>query len=185
MNEERDDKLTAAARQLATEIKPQRDLWPDIELAITETPSRRSRWSPMFAQAAAIVLLVGASSGLTYLAVKNDQPVVIPQPAPEYTFERASFGSSYTLGNDYLETRAEVLSRFEKEVERLAPEERQDVEQSLEVIRGAINDINAALQQDPHNTLLQDLLMKTYHEELNVMRKVGGVTQNVMSRRDI
>jgi len=185
MNERRDDKLTAAARRLTTEIKPQRDLWPDIERAIAEPEPRRTRWTPMFAQAAAIVLLVGASSGLTYLAVKDDRPVVIAQPTPEYTFERASFGSSYTLGNDYLETRADVVARFERQVERLSPDERQDVEQSLAVIRGAINDINAALQQDPDNTLLQDLLMKTYHEELNVMRKVGGVTHSVMSRRDI
>ena len=185
MNEERDDKLTAAARQLATEVQPRSDLWPDIELAITERAPQRSRWTPMFAQAAAIVLLVGASSGLTYLAVKDDQPVVIPQPAPEYTFKRAAFGSNYTLGVDYLDTRAEVLEQFEQEVERLSPQERQDVEQSLEVIRGAIDDINAALLQDPDNALLQDLLMKTYHEELNVMRKVGGVTQSVMSRRDI
>jgi hypothetical protein len=185
MNEERDDKLTAAARQLATEIRPQRDLWPDIELAITDTAPQRSRWTPMFAQAAAIVLLIGASSGLTYLAVKDDQPVVIPQPAPEYTFERAAIGSNYTLGSDYLDTRADVVARFEQEFERLSPEQRQDVEQSLEVIRGAINDINEGLQQDPDNTLLQDLLMNTYHEELNVMRKVGGVTQSVMSRRDI
>ena len=81
MNEERDDKLTAAARQLATEVQPRSDLWPDIELAITERAPQRSRWTPMFAQAAAIVLLVGASSGVTYLAVKDDQPVVIPQPA--------------------------------------------------------------------------------------------------------
>ena len=185
MNEERDDKLTAAARQLATEIQPRRDLWPDIERAITETAPRRSRWTPMFAQAAAIVLLVGASSGLTYLAMKDDQSAVISQPAPEYTFERAAFGSNYTLGSDYLDTRAEVLAQFEQEVERLSPEERQDVEQSLDVIRGAIDEINAALRQDPDNVLLQDLLMKTYHEELNVMRKVGGVTQSVMSRRDI
>ena len=78
-----------------------------------------------------------------------------------------------------------MVARFEQEFERLSPEQRQDVEQSLEVIRGAINDINEGLQQDPDNTLLQDLLMKTYHEELNVMRKVGGVTQSVMSRRDI
>jgi hypothetical protein len=140
---------------------------------------------PMFAQAAAVVLLIGASSGLTYLAVKDDAPVVMPRLTPEYTFERAAFGSSYTLGSDYLETRADLLARFEWELERLSPGERQDVEQSLEVIRGAIDDINAALQQDPGNTLLQDLLMKTYHEELNVMRKVGGVTQSVMSRRDI
>jgi hypothetical protein len=83
------------------------------------------------------------------------------------------------------DTRADVVARFEQELERLSPGQRQDVEQSLEVIRGAIDDINAALQQDPDNTLLQDLLMKTYHEELNVMRKVGGVTQSVMSRRDI
>jgi len=185
MNEQRDDKLTSAARQLATGIKPQRDLWPEIELAISEPVPRRSRWMPMFAQAAAVVLLVGASSGLTYLAVKDDAPVVMPRLTPEYTFERAAFGSSYTLGSDYLETRADLLARFEQELERLSPGERQDVEQSLEVIRGAIDDINAALQQDPGNTLLQDLLMKTYHEELNVMRKVGGVAQSVMSRRDI
>jgi hypothetical protein len=188
MNEKRDDKLTAAARQLATGIQPQRDLWPGIERAIAEpagSEPRRSRWTPMFAQAAAIVLLVGASSGLTYLAVKNDKPVVLTQQTPEYTFERASFGSSYTLGRDYLETRADVVARFEEQVERLSPAEREDVERSLEVIRGAIDDINAALLQDPDNTLLQDLLMKTYHEELNVMRKVGGVTQSVMSRRDI
>ena len=185
MNERREDKLTTAARRLATEIEPQRDLWPDIESAITETAPRRPRWTTAFAQAAAIVLLVGASSGLTYLAMKDDAPVVVRQVTPEYTFERAAFGSSYTLGRDYLETRADLAARFEQELERLSPGERQDVEQSLEVIRGAIDDINAALQQDPDNTLLQDLLMKTYHEELNVMRKVGGVTQSVMSRRDI
>jgi hypothetical protein len=185
MNEERDDKLTAAARKLATHVQPQRDLWPDIELAITEKAPRRSRWTPMFAQAAAVVLLIGASSGLTYLAVKDDRPVVISQPAPEYAFERAAFGSTYTLGSDYLDTRAEMVAQFERELDHLSPGERQDVEQSLEVIRGAINDINTALEQDPDNTLLQDLLMKTYHEELNVMRKVGGVTQSVMSRSDI
>ena len=108
-----------------------------------------------------------------------------PQLTPQYTFERAAFGSSYTLGSDYLETRADLVAQFGQELDRLSPGERQDVEQSLEVIRGAIDDINAALQQDPDNTLLQELLMKTYHEELNVMRKVGGVTQSVMSRRDI
>ena len=139
----------------------------------------------MLAQAAAVVLLVGASSGITYFAVKDEQPVVATQFTPEYTFERAAFGSSYSLGSDYLDTRADMVAHFEQELERLSPEERQDVEQSLEVIRAAIEDINAALQQDPDNTLLQDLLMKTYYEELNVMRKVGGVTQSVMSRRDI
>jgi hypothetical protein len=185
MNEQHDDKLTTAARQLATEIRPQRDLWPGIESAIAEPVPQRSRRTPMLAQVAAIVLLIGTSSSLTYLAVKDNRPTVIQRVAPEYTFERAAFGSDYTLGSDYLETRADLLARFEEDLERLSPGQRQDVEKSLEVIREAINDINTALLQDPDNTLLQDLLMKTYHEELNVMRKVGGVTQSVMSRRDI
>ena len=60
MNEQTDDRLTAAARQLATEIRPQRDLWPGIERAITEPAPQRSRWTPMFAQAAAVLLLVGS-----------------------------------------------------------------------------------------------------------------------------
>jgi len=32
---------------------------------------------------------------------------------------------------------------------------------------------------------LQELLQKTYREELNVMRRVGGLTRNVMLRNDI
>ena len=82
MNEQREDKLTTAARQLATEIRPQRDLWPGIERAIIEPAPRRSRWTPMWAQAAAIVLLIGASSGLTYLAMKDGKPVVIERLTP-------------------------------------------------------------------------------------------------------
>ena len=77
MSKEFDDKLDYAARQLATEMTPERDLWPGIERAITEPVPRRSRWTPMFAQAAAVVLLVGASSGLTWLALKDDRPVVV------------------------------------------------------------------------------------------------------------
>ena len=49
--DERDDELLAMASRLSTEVTPERDLWPDIQAAIT-TP-RRSRWTPMFAQAAA------------------------------------------------------------------------------------------------------------------------------------
>ena len=117
MNDRQEDKLMREAGRLAREITPGRDLWPGIERAITEPVPRRSRWNTMFAQAAAIVLLVGASSGLTYLAVKDDRPVVIQRITPEYTFERAAFGSNYTLGSDYLEARADLLAQFEQELE--------------------------------------------------------------------
>ena len=71
------------------------------------------------------------------------------------------------------------------ELDRLSPDIRAEVEENLAVIRDAITEINSALEEEPDNFLLQELLLKTYREELTVMRNVGGLTQNVMSRNDI
>lgn len=185
MSTDKDDKLTAAARQLAQEIKPERDLWPEIEAAITEPVRERSRWTPMLAQAAAVVLLVGASSGLTYLAVKDEPAVTVPVYSPGYEIQRAAFGMNHNLGADYQDARADLAARLDQQLVRLSPEEREDVEKTLVVIHEAIADINSALEQDPDNAYLQELLQKTYREELNVMRRVGGLTRNVMLRNDI
>ncbi|MCH7834978.1 MAG: hypothetical protein IH911_07890, partial [Proteobacteria bacterium] len=68
---------------------------------------------------------------------------------------------------------------------RLSPDARAGVENNLQVIRDAINDINGALEHEPDNALLQELLLSTYHQELRVMRNVGGLTHRVMSRNDI
>jgi hypothetical protein len=180
MNE---DKLTRTAAQLAKEISPDRDLWPEIETAIT-APRRRS-WMPTLAQAAAVVLLVGASSSVTYLAVKDDRVTTVPIPAPEYQFSRAAFGTDYTLGPGYQDAYADLASRLDEQLGKLSPEERDDVERALMVIRAAINDINTELALDPDNAYLQKLLQKTYREELTVMRRVGGLTRDVMLRNDI
>jgi hypothetical protein len=65
-----DDELMATAARLGTDVKPERDLWPGIEQAISQ-PARPSRtvWNSVWAQAAAVLLLVGGSSGVTYLAL--------------------------------------------------------------------------------------------------------------------
>ena len=68
--------------------------------------------------------------------------------------------------------------------ERLSPE-RANVEANLKLIRDAIDQINAELAGAEDNAHLQALLLKTYREELAVMRKVSDLTQTVMSRTDI
>ena len=136
------------------------------------------------AQAAAVVLLVGASSGLTYMAVKDRQQVVANVPA-NLVFEQASFGSGYALGVEYLEAHRDLAAQLDEELARLSPESRDEVEKNLTVIRGAIAEINKALESEPDNALLQDLLLQTYQDELALMQRVGGLTQHVMSRKDI
>ncbi len=184
MNDKTNDKLMAAAAQLSTEITPERDLWPDIEAAIA-TPQRRSGWTPYFAQAAAIVLLVGASSSITYMMTKSRAAVSPVIATMELDSEFTSFGSNYELGQGFQDARNNLAAQLDIELDRLTPEARDGVEENLAVIRNAIIEINSELEMEPDNRLLQELLLKTYRDELTVMRKVGGLTQSVMSRNDI
>lgn len=178
---DKDDILLDAAR-LSQSIAPERDLWPDIEASISPRQSRR--WTPMLAQAAGVVMLVAASSALTYFAVKDDGSASIAVQ-PGYVFDEASFGGTYNLGPGFTDARGGLASKLDTQLDKLSPEERAGVETSLKVIREAIDEINAALAEDPDNMHLQALLLKTYREELAVMRKVSDLTQTVMSRNDI
>ncbi len=183
-----DDKLTMAASRLATEIPPEHDLWPGIAEAINKP--RRSRWTPMFAQAAAVVLLVGASSMVTYSIVKydaaNTPPQVVQVVAPaNLTFDRTAFGAEHTLASVYSRAGGDIGSSLDRELAKLSPEVREDVQRNLAVIRQAIDDIGAALEKEPDSVFLQDLLVEAYGNELALMNRVGNMTQRVMARKDI
>ena len=184
-----DDELMARAAGLATAVKPERDLWPEIEQRISE-PVRpgRSAWNSVWTQAAAVLLLVGGSSGITYLAVNDGgDPTTMVGGTQALIFEpvSGSFGSQYNLGPGYQDARRILVSKLGDELDHLEPETRADVTANLEVIRAAINDINKALANEPDNGLLQNLLLDTYREELTLMNKVDGITRAAMRRGDI
>lgn len=182
--------LMAKAARLSTAVSPERDLWPGIEQAITAPPRRkRSTWSSVWAQVAAVVLLVGGSSGVTYLATTGGEDVTVPgvSGTRALTFEpvSGSFGSQYNLGPDYLDARRVVSGNLDERLARLSPETRDAVQRNMETIRKAIEDINLALAEDPDNVLLQQLLIDTYHDELALMRQVDGISNDAMFREDI
>ena len=185
-----DDELMAAAAELNAEVAPGRDLWPGIEQAIS-VPARpgRTAWNSVWAQAAAVLLLVGGSSGVTYLAVKDNgnavSPVVGAAPALQFQPVSASFGSLYNLGPDYQDARRNLSAKVDARLSRLSAEEREVVQKNIAVIRAAIDDINTALADEPDSALLQKLLISTYREELNLMMRVEGITSAAMRRGDI
>ena len=186
MNEQ-DDKMTMAASQLATEIAPSRDLWPGIEEAINAP--RVPRQTTWYAQAAAVFLLVGASSLVTYSVVKYDAantPQAVVQVVPtNLTFERAAFGADHTLESVYGRAAGDVESNLDRELANLSPEAREDVVRNLAVIQQAITDISQALEEEPNNGFLQDLLVDAYRNELALMNRVGSMTPRIMARQDI
>jgi len=186
-----DDELMAAAAALGTEVAPERDLWPEIEQAITlPAEPRRTVWNTVWAQAAAVLLLVGGSSGVTYLAVSDNAVETLPVanvPASALRFEpvSGSFGSLYNLGPDYQDARRSLSAKVDGQLELLTARERAVVQKNIEVIRAAIDEINTALADEPDNALLQKLLISTYREELDLMMRVDGITSAAMRRGDI
>lgn len=186
-----DDDIMRMAAAMPRALQPERDLWPDIAQAIDERECLAAagpRWPRLFAQAAAVLLLVGASSGLTWLAMQDEQaPVMVAANSENLTFEpvSGSFGSQYMLGPDYQDARDELVARTEVELEKLSPATRAVVEQNMLTIRSAISEINKALAAQPDNALLQELLINSYREELKILRQVDSITGSVMRRTDI
>ncbi len=190
-----DDRLMELARGLAGDVQPERDLWPEIEAAIRDADARPrsdaapsiSPWNRYLAQAAAVVLLVGASSGLTYLAMDGRPSGVSPVAQTSEPFleaRSASFGNRYMLGPGFQDARRDLEVQLDRELSRLSPVARAEVEMNMLTIRNAIDEISVALADEPDNVLLQELLLSSYQEELALMRKVNGITSAVMLRED-
>ena len=100
-------------------------------------------------------------------------------------FEQASFGNRYSLGPGFQDARNTLVAELEFELQRLSPESQEDIRINLKLIHDAIFDMNNALEEDPENLLLQERLLRTYREELGLLRRVSGLTRNVMMRNDI
>lgn len=183
-----EQRLMQKAAELPQDVMPERDLWAAIEEGIDAPAPSLLPWTRYLAQAAAVVFLVGASSGLTYLAVGGKPAQTVPVasgPTVPLYVTPASFGGSNTLGVEFNEARRDLEDRVAMELDRLSPAVRADVESNIETIRIAISEINDELANSPDNALLQELLLSTYQEELALMRKVNGISSTVMLREDI
>ena len=184
-----DDELMAMAAALPKEVRPERDLWPEIESAIDTPVTATTHWSgSWWAKAAAVVLLVVGSSSVTWYAAQNDGSGAQPigeVPDLDLVTVSGDFGATYSLGGGYLEAHDSLEGDVLQNLDALPEETRAEVIKNLNAIRTAINDINSALDEEPDNVLLQKLLMRTYHDEINLLRRVDGVANSAMRREDI
>lgn len=185
MTEHREEQFMADAAKLATEIAPERDLWPDIEAGITR-PARRAG-VPWYAQAAAVVALVGITSFITYTLTNSDDPAgqAVPVMATAFDAEFASFGQELMLPVSFENERSGLAAELDMVLDELSPEVRAEVEENLAIIQTAVDEISVALASEPNNALLQEMLVDAYRKELAVMRHVSGLARSTTARNDI
>ncbi len=162
-------------RDLPLDIAPGRDLWPQIEASLAATSTKPRPVSPPramrvehLAVAAALVaaVAVGIFIGRGMLPggrEVNRTPVVSPsQMLP----------AGFINDPRYLRERTRLIESLNARLAALPPPSRQKVLQSLATIHQSMQEIQAALGREPGNALLQEMLVDTYQDEMQVLTTV-------------
>jgi hypothetical protein len=197
--------VLSAARNAPRSVLPSDDLWPSLKEQLaarktlvlpTDSGSEQSsvaghnrptrRWTSAPYLAAAAILLVVLSSGITALvlrggadtdrlAVDNAQaapagesgaPVVLPAGFQQTELE-------------YKRTIRDLQSAVDAQRGRLSPETVQTVERSLAVVDSAIAEARGALLADPNNRVLVDLLSASYQRKLDLLRRTSELGSRI------
>lgn len=175
------DPILAKAAELPKEIAPMRDLWPGIAARLGESPRSAKNFGWSMALAAGL-LVAAVSALLTWGLVRENAPAPV-QFADTRPVDPAivpvNYGTNSVIRPSELAARDELLVQFRRRVDGLSPQTRITVLRNLAVIQQAANEIDAALAQDPASGLLNQLLLDTYKQELQLYSKVvtaGGDT---------
>ncbi len=187
MNISRFTSLDAALESLPCDVRPARDLWPQIA---HEIDARGQAASPRRARmpwpsAVAASLLMASLAGALCWSVAHERAtaaLLAEQHAP--TRGAGSIAVNFQLPQDaqYVAARAALERTFNERLDLLAPATRDRVRADLETIRKANADISAALAQDPASPLLWQLLRNTWQQEINLYTSVAQTTQTLLTR---
>jgi len=176
MNPDRNASVTsldAALDALPRSVEPGRDLWPAIEARLDPRDGRAGRrW--LWPAAAAVLLVVG-SSLITATLLRDGEPLVArraPADSP-VSYAAAAFGPGQMLDPAYDTARRDLARTLSARIGRLPPDARRQVEKNLAEIRRAGAEINAALELNPGDPLLEELLLNAYQDELAVLASVN------------
>ena len=185
-------RLDARLGELPLEVAPGRDLWPEIAARIEDraqpvaSTSRRAAW---LWQAAAAVVLVAGSSLLTASLLDRDAlmqqsaaPAVRangPAASDAAAVMPAAFGPAGQLDPEYVAARRQLTQVLDQRVAALPTSARAKLEFNLGEMRRAADEINAALAEQPGDPLLEELLLKTYQDELAMLSNISQLTNSL------
>jgi hypothetical protein len=157
-------------------VEPPRDLWPGIESALRAertsasapaAPVRRPvRWQWLASAAAvAAALVLGVLIG-------RHGPASVPGTGTPIASGPSALTVAYVTDPRYVRERARLLQTYQARLATLPPATRAKVAASLDTIDRSLRQIQDALGHDPSNPLLQELLVDTYQQEMQVLTTV-------------
>ena len=147
---------------LARSVEPADDLWPGIQARLA--PRGRRISLPSWALAAAAVLLIALSSGVTALLLRHSPPP-------------AQISASISpLETQYAAAAADLGAALEQARSRLSPETIATIMRNLAVIDSALAESRQALARDPGNTSLEQLVIVAWRQKMDFLRRATALS---------
>lgn len=168
-----DDKLKAALKRLPREVDPSHDLWPGIEARLARRPRAvRPLWAYSLAASVLVAVVAGAlwSVGLHHGSGVTPQTIV------------AQGGSTQ---DSYFAQRAAYAEQSVQTATDLAPATRQVILKNLRIIESSIQNMQAALDQDPNNPRLRALLVDLYQNEARLLAATQQAQAKTTARNSL
>jgi hypothetical protein len=165
------DKHLAA---LPREISPPGSVWGGIAAAIS--PPRPSRWP--VALAASLVVAELAVTLMWSMTHPATAPLVAHEPSSSREVTVVSFVAPNQGG--YQRARTDIEKLFHERLALLRPESRAKIEENLQIIRDANEEIRRALEADPASPLLLEFLQNTDQQEFDLYQSVVRNTEPAM-----
>jgi anti-sigma factor RsiW len=170
--------LRRRTADLASSIEPKRELWPEIAERIENRKLVAGRFrqplrSAVIAAAAASILIGALIVG--YLAGRQDGASTVVEATPTAAPQWAGFSAASTaeLVGEFERAKSELLAALESRRGSLSPEALEVVDSNLRLIDEAIDEITAALAEDPANTRLGDRLAAAYRQQIDLLQRAN------------
>jgi hypothetical protein len=171
---------TAEANAADVSVGPRDNTVTDLATRRSSGGTRqftRLRWMAAAAVIAALAvgMWIGRSVMPTTRPITNtgaDTTADTKIVPPKVIDEPSALQAAYIADPKYRAQRAALVKSLEAKLASLPPDSRAKVMASLEAIRKAKQDLEAALGKDPSNALLQELLVNTYQDEMRVLTTV-------------
>ena len=179
-------RLLDQAAALPREIEPRRDLWPAIaarlegEAGESEVPGRAAlSWrSPVALAAAAAVLLAVATlvtqGGRVGTGVHGEPAATAAQPAAAGDTAHVQQAES-----DYLRATGQLMDALNTRRGSLSPETLRAVDENLKTIDDALRQVRAALEKDPGNRQLTQMLASTHQKKLDLLLRLLRLSSKI------
>lgn len=167
--------LKKQTEALPRQFAPPAAVWEEISRSIRHIPASRRGWQRrnfgMLAAAAVILICAGLYLRLPDLKERNGETSGEQASTQTWVKECEAAEKAYAAA------RRQLLMELEARPSGLSPETREVLEKNLSVIDDAVREIRAAMDEDPANPRLMQLLLATREKEVRLLDRLARMPE--------